>query len=170
MPTYVPLFARDLKVDDHPIPDIADFRFRCPDDVVEYARHERTIGATARPEVWHLDRDGRFHCYYEAPPLAGIRRWGEQPHPLHCSRWQGIHSPGGCAPNWLIVESRPCRRGDPTPTEGDVAAFVAVRADLEWIGVNLVDAVIFDDACHWWSMHDLEHQGQPYELRAASDG
>jgi hypothetical protein len=105
MPTYVPLFTRDPEVDDLPIPNIAEFRFHCPADVIEFARHDRLIGSANSPEVWHLDVDGRFRCSYEAPSLEGIRHWAERPHALHCSRWQGIHSPGGCAPNWLIARA-----------------------------------------------------------------
>ena len=167
MLTYAPLFKRYPEVDDLPIPDIAEHRFRCPADVVEYARHDRTIGWATWPDVWHLDGDGRFRCYFKASSLDGIRRWAEDPYGLHRSRWEGINSPDGCAPNWLIVESRPCRRGDPTPTEADAAAFLAVREDVALIGVNLIDAVIFDDASHWWSMHELERPGRPYELRSA---
>ena len=80
---------------------------------------------------------------------------------------EGINSPDGCAPNWLIVESRPCRRGNPTPTEADAAAFVAVREDVALIGVNLMDAVIFDDASHWVVDARARTSGRPYELRSA---
>jgi hypothetical protein len=84
---------------------------------------------------------------------------------LHRSRRDGVRSPDGCAPNWLIVENRTLGRTDIPPSELDVQSFITVRADLETIGVHLVDTMIFDRGFHWWSMHDLERPGQPYNLR-----
>jgi hypothetical protein len=42
------------------------------------------------------------------------------------------------------------------PSELDQRSYVVLRSRLEEVGVNLVDAVIFDGDFHWWSMHDLE--------------
>jgi hypothetical protein len=166
MPTYEPLFKRYPETDDLPIPDIGAYRFRSPADVVEFARHDATIGWATWPDVWHLDADGRFHCYFKASSCDGIRRWADDPYGLLRSRRDGLRSPDGCAPNWLIVENRTLAwRKDVPPSELDVQAFLAVRAEMASIGVNLVDAMIFDDDCHWWSMHDLERPGQPYALR-----
>ena len=70
----------------------------------------------------------------------------------------------------LIVENRTLGRSDVPPSEGDAHAYLVVRGELASIGVNLVDAMIFDGDFHWWSMHDLERPGQPYDLRADEVG
>jgi hypothetical protein len=170
VPTYQPLFKRYPEVDDLPDPDITAFRFRAPLDVVEFARHDRNIGWATWPEVWHLDEDGRFRCYFKASSLDRLVRWADKPWPLHRSRQEGLQSAEGCAPNWLIIENRTHARTDIPPSELDAHAYLVVREDLASIGVHLVDVMIFDGDFHWWSLHDLERPGQPYDLRAAEVG
>jgi hypothetical protein len=159
------LYKRYPEVDDLPIPDFSDYRFRSPADVVEYARHDACIGWATWPDVWHLDACGLLHCGYRGSTLDRLDRWAADPYRLVRSRRAGLRSPEGCAPNWLIIENRTLCREDVPPSELDQHSYVVLRSRMEEIGVNLVDAVIFDADCHWWSMHDLEHPGRPYELR-----
>jgi hypothetical protein len=107
-----------------------------------------------------------LRCASRASSLDGLRRWAQDPYGLHRSRREGERAPGGCAPNWLIVENRTLGHDGVPPSELDVQAFLTVRAELASIGVHLVDTMIFDGEFHWWSMHDLERPGQPYDLRA----
>ena len=39
--------------------------------------------------------------------------------------------------------------------ERDAKAFLRLRQQMHALGVVLVDAMIFDDDGHWWSMHEL---------------
>jgi hypothetical protein len=158
------LFKRYPEVDDLPYPDLSDYRFRSPADVVEYARHDRCIGWATWPDVWHLDDEGRFRCYFKGSTLDRLDRWAQNPYALVRSRREGLRSPDGCAPNWLIIENRTLLRDDLPPSELDGRSFVVLRSSLESVGVNLVDAVIFDSDFHWWSLHDLERPGSAYDL------
>lgn len=160
MRTYVPIWDEH----GHELPRLADHPFREPSDVIDWARRDSTIAWKTWPEVWHLDHLGRLRCWYKASSLDGIRDWADDPQDLFRSRREGLASKDGCAPNWLIVETRQPWQRDGVPTEVDAKAFVELRATLTTVGVQLVDAVIFDDEHHCWSLHDLEHPGQPYAL------
>ena len=152
MHTYAALWPEDEVGE---LPELEQFRFNSADDVVAWAQRDRTIGWMTWPEVWHLDDEGAFRCYYKAFSRDSIRRWAEDPTDLHRSRQQCL-AEGECAGRWLIVESRPTWHvGEPTVDERDAEAFGSLRRELASIGVTLVDAVIFDDARHWWSMHEL---------------
>lgn len=137
---------RDLRIEDREFADALD--------VVSWAERDRTLGWKTWPEVWHLDDRGRFHCYYKASSLSSLQRWADDPSDLYRSRAEGLRDPDGCTERWLIVDSRPARLSPP-PTEADVAAFSRVREALGSIDVLLLDAVVFDDGCHWWSMWEL---------------
>jgi|SRR5439155_10333335 len=135
------------------LPSIARFRFTDALDVAAYAEVDRCLGQKTWPEVWHLDETGTFACYYKGSSLDTLARWAQDPSDLERSRLGGL-ARGGCADRWLIVDSRPVGLGDP-PDEGDVWAFLSLRRRLAEIGIELVDAVVFDDDGHWWSLHEL---------------
>jgi hypothetical protein len=152
MHTYEALWSDDT-IDD--LPSITEFRFRCALDVVSWAQLDRTIGWKTWPEVWHLDDGGVFQCYQKGSSLESLTGWADDPQNLFRSRWEGL-ALGGCASRWLIIESRPlCMYSPPTVTEADVAAFESVRRSLASLDVDLVDAMVFDDARHWWSINEL---------------
>jgi hypothetical protein len=137
-------------------PSLETFRFKCAEDVAAFAAYNPYIGSATWPEVWHLDEQGRFACYYKASSGDSLECWAADPYPLLRSREEGLRS-GGCASDWLIVESRPAyrtRRGA-VVTEHDTDDFLELQEQLDEVGVRLVDAIIFDDACHWWSMREL---------------
>lgn len=138
--------------DDSPIPDIETYQFADALDVVALAEVDRLLGWKTWPEVWHLDDEGRFRCYFKASTLDSLQRWADDPWPLHRSRAEGL-TEGGCPDRWLIVDSRPRGIRDPVD-DTDAVAFLRVREDLRSIGLTLVDAVVFDDQGHWWSMHE----------------
>ena len=139
-----------------PPPDITTYRFRDARDVVTYAERDVLIGWATWPDVWHLDDAGRFCCYYKGSSLDSLERWAVDSTPLVRSRACGVSSSDGCADGWVVVDSKPSGlRGEPAVTEATVAAFLLVRDRLELLGVTLLDAVIFDDLRHWWSIHEL---------------
>ena len=56
----------------------------------------------------------------------------------------------------MIVDSRRSFFYDPPIVdEADAHPFVVLRRKLRRAGIDLLDAVVFDDAGHWWSMHEL---------------
>jgi len=149
MHTYEPLQSlRD------PIPSIAGFRFHDALDVVRRAQHDRLIGWSTWPEVWHLDDNGEMRCYYAGSTGESIRRWADDPSSLLWARYEGMRV-GGCTRRWVIVESRNCWIEDALVNEGDAQSFLRVREHLAAVGVQLLDVVIFDADCHWWSMQEL---------------
>ncbi len=137
------------------LPDIGTFRFNDALDVVEWARRDRTIGWRTWPEVWHLDDEGRFTCSSRGDSLDSIRSWAKKLGSLEVGRREGV-ADGGCAPRWLIIESRPLLRTEGTTVdERDAQCFLTLRRKMVRLGVVVVDAMIFDDECHWWSLHEL---------------
>ncbi len=87
------------------LPSIGTYRFNDALDVVAWAEIDPTIGWRTWPEVWHLDDEGRFQCYFKASSLDSTQRWAVDPSGLHRSRREGLES-GACPDRWLIVESR----------------------------------------------------------------
>lgn len=137
-----------------PFPDIGEFRFTGALDVVAYAEVDPSVGRLTWPEAWHLDDSGAFACYYKGSSCDSLIRWAEEPWPLERSRREGLAN-DGCVDRWLIVDNRPVWFSEP-PGEGDVRAFLELRDHLRKVmRVELVDAVVFDDQGHWWSMHEL---------------
>ena len=135
--------------------DIDTHPFRCPDDVVDWARRHPTVGWMTWPEAWHLDENGTFCCYSKGSSLDSLKGWADDASDLRRAREEGLRT-GGCADSWLIIDSRPrWRRDGPTVDEGDVEAFLRLRPRLTALGVTLVDVMVFDDECHWWSLHEL---------------
>jgi hypothetical protein len=150
-------YRKPEPAEDRVLPRFEDFRFHEARDVVAWAERDPTIGWKTWPEVWHLDEEGELQCCYSASSLDSIRAWADDPSDLRRSRRAGL-ADGGCTDQWLIIESRQqWRAGGPGPVvdERDAAAFFAVRTHLEAMGVRLLDVVIFDDAGHWWSLHEL---------------
>ena len=140
--------------DREPLPSIDEFPFTDALDVVAYAEVDLCVGKLTWPEVWHLDDEGVFACYYKASTGDSIVRWAEEPWPIERSRRDGLAN-GGCADRWVIVDSRPTWLSD-QPGEADACAFLRLREHLRAVmGVELLDAVVFDDDGHWWSMHEL---------------
>ena len=138
------------------LPSILDYRFNDAYDVVARAEDDGTIGRLTWPEAWHLDVHGEFRCYFKGSTLDSLQGWAEDPGDLLYSREVGLRE-GGCAPRWVIVDSRPSWMAEfkPVVGEGDASAFLCIRKHLAQVGVVLVDAVVFDDAGHWWSMYEL---------------
>lgn len=139
-------------------PDLGDVRFRCAEDVVAHAAVDPTFGWRTWPEVWHLDPDGALTCGYNASTMCTLVGWADDPSPLRRSRSEGLADPrSDCGEDWLIIDSRPVWMGDlrPSVSESDARAFLILRTELHEIGVRLLDAVVFDDAGHWWSLHEL---------------
>src|ERR1700730_313157 len=137
------------------LPRVEDYRFRSALDVVAWAQRDRTIGWKTWPEVWHVDPDGEFQCYHKGSSLDGLERWAEEPEDLCRVRYQGEAGPG-CPSRWSIVDSRPAwLYHEPIVSERDAEAFVTIRNALAADGIELLDAVVFDDARHWWSMNEL---------------
>lgn len=153
MRTYAPAW------DDRPAPNLDDFTFTTPDDVVRWASVEPSIGWKLWPEVWHLDAAGRVHCAYEGFATDGIRHWAGNPARLLRARRRCLAAPGGCTTDWMIIESRRCHGKRSVVGEADSRAFVAVRSALDAVDVRLVDVMIFDDRHHWWSLRELENPG-----------
>ena len=145
----------NTELNDPCAPPIEAFRFRAALDVVALAQVDRTIGWKTWPEVWHLDEEGAFACYYKGSTLDSIRQWATDPSPLHRSRIEGLRTTG-CADRWVIVDSRPTwLHGGTATDESDVEAFLRLRPTLQAFGVSLLDVVIFDDDQRWWSLHEL---------------
>ena len=136
------------------VPDIESFRFNDAMDVAAFAEVGATTGWKTWPDVWHVDDDGEFQCCNRGSSLDSIRRWAGNPSGLLRAREVGV-AETGCAPRWLILETRR-RWMDPAPvTELDARAFLRLREILAGVAVRLVDCMIFDDALHWWSLHEL---------------
>lgn len=135
-------------------PEIGDFRFRSALDVAEWAEYNPYIGRSTHPDIWHLDAEGQFQCYTPSYTLNSLKRYAKDPHDLFISREHGLML-GNCPNRWLFIEPMLPWNDHPVPDEADASAFVVLRATLETIGVELVDAVMFDDAYHWWSMNEL---------------
>lgn len=155
MHTYEPITVSDPA----DIPSICGKTFHDAFDVVEFERISNLVAWRTWPEVWHLDDTGEMRCYHKASSLDSIREWADDPRTLLLAREQGLRN-GGCADRWVIIESRTAMwHGEGIVSEADAKAFLDLRALLSRHGIELLDAVIFDDANHWWSMHELTSAG-----------
>ena len=154
MHTYTARWPEKFDADARP--NIDEFRFNDALDVVAWAELDRLVGHWRNwPETFHIDETGRFHCYDKSGTGATVRQFAEDPTYFEDSRLGFLE--GGCPPRWFIVESRPrcVYEDEQQPTEGDVAAFMALRRRVAARGIALVDDIVFDDAFHWWSMQEL---------------
>lgn len=152
MHTYQPVNVTDPS----DLPSIVGLKFRDALDVVEHERISNLVAWRTWPEIWHLDASGEMQCYSKGSSCDSIRRWAEDPYSLLAPRLE-IPMPKGCGDRWLIIESRTLLWDEDgeTVSELDAKAFVELRTLLADEGIDLVDVVIFDDADHWWSMHEL---------------
>lgn len=138
-----------LRADPDPPP------LRSLDDLVAWASTEPAFGAREDLTVWHLDGGGEVTCWHEACSMTTLVAWAVEPSALVAARLSGLDR-GGCGDRWLITDSRTRFSVAPVPPDGDdVAAFLSLRSELADIGVDLLDAVVFDDTGHWWSMREL---------------
>jgi len=138
------------------MPSITEFRFNDALDVVAYAEIDPIVGWATWPEIWHLDTEGEFQCYFKGCISQSLARWARKPGELLEWREHGPATSLSCAHRWLIVDSRPTwLREPPTVTEADAQAFLTLRRKLARHGITLVDDVVFDDEGHWWSLHEL---------------
>jgi hypothetical protein len=144
------------RTDDSRSVPLDEMRLRGPADVVAWAGHDHTIGWRTWPEVWHLDDHGAFHCGYSGSSLESARTWGHDPSPLLRSWRERSASEEGCTRQWLVVDSRQrwCCDGQPV-SEADARAYDLIADALATVGVRLLDLMIFDDDCHWWSLGQL---------------
>jgi len=135
---------------------IHDFEFRDANDVARFAERAPLLAGEATCESWHLDRDGRFVCGTNGTELDSLRDWAFGPERL-VQTYLEFRKQGTCTPNWVVVDERPSRwpGDDPTPSEADVEHFMRLRYQLEVVGIQLMDAVIFDGQAQWWSMCEL---------------
>ncbi len=166
MHTYTPRWPDEVDLDN--LPSILDHRFNNALDVVAWAETDRLLGQWRNwPEVWHLDDEGTFCCYFKGSTGRTIKDFAEDPWELHMSREQGLRE-GGCPDRWLIVESRPRWIYEGIEVdEGDAAAFHEVRRELATLDLVLVDDVIFDDEFHWWSLNELTSGSVEWSQRIA---
>jgi hypothetical protein len=129
--------------------------FTGPLDVVAYAARDILVSHSTFPSLYHLDTQGKVRCCSRDGSLSNVRKWAVDPTGLYLPRL--INPRRSCPNRWLAVESRPTSRyGSCVVNEADAEAFVTVRKTVAARAlIDLVDVMIFDDACHWWSLHEL---------------
>ena len=152
MHTYPKLWTWD---DRGSYPVTEDDTFVCAEDIVAKASVWPMFGRATYPDVWHLDEAGHTDCGWSASSMCTLVRWADEPKWL---RTHLVHSrEDGCEhTRWVIVDSRPTEFPiRDAVSEADAQAFHTLRANLSELGIDLVDAVVFDDQQHWWSMREL---------------
>ncbi len=151
------------------IPDIGERPFLCADDVVRFAEMGGVLTGQQRTESWHLDRHGHFTCGTRPTMMDSLADWAANPRRLIEAFIAG--RPGRtCSPVWVIVDERPTVNwgGCEPPGEADVEQFLRLQRQLEVAGIRLVDAVIFDDRRHWWSMCELLTGSTTWSMRSTA--
>ena len=125
-------------------------------DVARSAAAGDVLVGQRRCESWHLDRDGRFVCGTRGTVLDSLANWANDPRRLVDAFLNG-RSAGACSPTWVVVDERLAQSFEDAhpPGELDVEHFMRLRRQLDVAGITLVDAVIFDDQRHWWSINEL---------------
>ena len=132
----------------------SDFVYRDARDVVHYAEQEPLSVWYTRPDVWHLDSGGRWHCCGNGSTLDSIRSYAKHPSALLECRWYEPRP--DCPDFWVIVEPRQLWLRSPVEvTEADAQAFLSVRRTLAQYGITLLDTVVLTDDFRWWSLHEL---------------
>jgi hypothetical protein len=140
--------------DDGCYPELKDFLFTGPLDVVRFAELDPAVTWRTWPEVWHLDDDGAFCCASRGSSFDSVRTFADDPAGM--LRCREIELDDSCPNRWLVIESRrPHRKASYRPDEGDAQAFVELRRGLGRFGITLLDVMIFDQEFHWWSLHEL---------------
>lgn len=161
--TYTP-----IRVEPGELPSVVGLKLRSALDVVEHERVGNLVAWRTWPEVWHLDETGDMTCYSKGSSLDSIRRWAEDPYSLLSPLWN-LPKPGQCGDRWLIIESRTLGIEEERVSEQDAKAFLELRAVLAEEGIELVDAVTFDHADHWWSMHELTSGTMDWTVRSPDE-
>lgn len=143
----------------HPLldpPPLAEPLFlRGVEDLVDWASGTPEVGAVDWLDVWHLAPGGEVTCQCESCSCSSLVGWAVDPTPLLQLRYGGLDR-ATCGDDWLIVESRSPRSGTCLPPcDADREAFERLVQELGGVGVTLLDAVVFDDDGHWWSMREL---------------
>jgi hypothetical protein len=139
------------------------------EDVVEWASVDAEFGSVDWLDVLHLSADGEVRCCCAAPPGSSLLGWAEDPFPLLRLRLEGLDR-GGCGSDWLLLDSRTRRSGSCIPPcELDDRAFATLRGELATIGVRLLDAMVFDDRGHWWSLLERTTGSSAWERGSAGD-
>ena len=147
--------AVPMRWDGRAVP-LSEARLLGPRDIVDRAAHEPILGGVTWPESWHLDRSGAFQCGHRGSTLESARTWADDPRSLLRTRREGLSSPEGCPPDWLIIDSRPRAMWGGEPIgEADARAYLLIRSALAAVGVRLLDLMIFDDDRNWWSIGQL---------------
>jgi len=136
--------------------DIAARPFLCADDVAQCAVEGGILTGQRRTQSWHLARDGQFTCGTRATCSDSLADWAAQPNRLIEAFLDG-RAEGSCSPIWVVIDERPLGLTDPCepPGEHDAEQYLRLQRQLEVAGITLVDAVVFDDQRHWWSMCEL---------------
>lgn len=145
----------------------SDFTYRDARDVVHYAEREQLALIYTRPDVWHLDSGGRWHCSGNGSSADSLQRYATHPNALLQPRWYDPRP--DCPDYWVIVEPRQkwrCR--PPEVTEADAQAFLSVRHTLAGHGITLLDAVVLTEDFRWWSLHELTSGTTAWSFTAAT--
>ena len=151
MHSFTPEWPADLAT--YEPPSLFDFTYRGATDIGAYAAREPLAMWYTRPEAWHLDSRGRWRCCSKGSSFDSVRRYAEHPDRMvECRLYEPRRR---CPDNWVMLEPRHPWSDHYDVTEGDAEAFVRLRAGLVEFGVNLLDVVVFDQECQWWSLHEL---------------
>ncbi len=60
-----------------------------------------------------------------------------------------------CPDRWVMIEPRHEWHRWYRVGEGDAESFMALRQSLVEYRVALLDVVVFDQECHWWSLDEM---------------
>lgn len=124
-------------------------------DVVEFAELGGAGCGQARCESWHLDDTGLYTCESRACRGDTLADWADDPGPLIAAATKQV-GPLSCGNRWVVVEGRSTSMNDEVVVdEGDVQQFIEFRCEMARVGIDVVDAVIFDDQSRWWSICEL---------------
>jgi hypothetical protein len=135
-------------------PDLDELRFRDAHDVARYAELSPVLAWRTWPEVWHIDDEGRFRCASTGSSLDSVRRFAMRPAEMLWCREVPVDPP--CPNHWFVIEPRHPWLGDCYEvSEEDARAFLTLRRSLARHDIVLLDVVVFDQAFHWWSLHEL---------------
>ena len=152
MHTYQRRWPEDMS--DWTPPEFEGLQFRDAQDVAHYAELDPVVAWRTWPEVWHLDDEGRFRCSSKGSSLDSVHRFAKRPADMLRCREVSVEPP--CPSSWLVIEPRHPWLGDRYQvSEDDARAFLRLRRGLARHGILLLDVIVFDQAFHWWSLHEL---------------
>jgi hypothetical protein len=141
--------------DERTYPVTEDDVFRCAEDIVAKAELWPMFGRQTFPEIWHLDPEGHYRCGWSASSLCSLVRWRDDPFWLN-EHLRHSRADGCTHDRWVVIDSRPTMfRSQDGVSEADARAFTTLQQRLARKGIDLVDAVVFYDLQHWWSMREL---------------